>query len=79
MPDVLIRNIDQETLDAFKSKAELNGRSLNEELRQLLERNRPYTPEERVEASRRLRARWSGDPVEPLTLDQIREGLEGME
>jgi antitoxin FitA len=75
MGQLLIRNVPDETIATFKRKAELNGRSLGQELRELLERNRPFTPEERVALSRSFRARHDG--VRPsLTLDEIREGLE---
>ncbi|CAN5144628.1 hypothetical protein BH23BAC3_BH23BAC3_11200 [soil metagenome] len=37
MPDVLIRNIDVKVLDRLKEKAKRNKRSLQEELKQLLE------------------------------------------
>lgn len=37
MSDVLIRNIDKETLDKLKKKASANNRSLQEELKTLLE------------------------------------------
>lgn len=37
MPDVLIRNIDKETLDKLKERAKSNNRSLQEELKDLLE------------------------------------------
>lgn len=36
MPNVLIRNIDDETLDRLKSKAEKNNRSLQGELLEIL-------------------------------------------
>ena len=39
MPDVLIRNLDKETLDKLKKKAAANNRSLQEELKNLLERH----------------------------------------
>jgi antitoxin FitA len=75
MAQVLIRNVPDETIDSFKQKAELNGRSLEQELRDLLERNRPLTPAERVALSEKFLARY--DAVQPsLTLDEIREGLE---
>lgn len=35
--DVLVRNIDEETLDKLKKKAAANNRSLQEELKELLE------------------------------------------
>jgi plasmid stability protein len=75
MAQVLIRNVPDETIDSFKQKAELNGRSLEQELRDLLERNRPLTPAERVALSEKFLARY--DTIQPsLTLDEIREGLE---
>ena len=75
MGQLLIRNVPDETIATFKQKAELNGRSLEQELRELLERNQPFTPEERVALSRSFRARH--DSVQPsLTLVEIREGLE---
>lgn len=74
MGQVLIRNVDDATIESFKTKARLKGRSLEQELRELLEANRPFTPEERLAISRRHRA---GRPVTaPLSLDEIREGLE---
>lgn len=37
MADVLIRNIDKETLERLKKRAKKNGRSLQEELKELLD------------------------------------------
>ena len=37
MPDVLIRNIDKETLKKLKERAKLNNRSLQEELKEIVE------------------------------------------
>lgn len=37
MPDVLIRNIDQEILDRLKARAKHNNRSLQEELKEIVE------------------------------------------
>lgn len=39
MPDVLIRNIDEQILEKWKKRAENNNRSLQAELKQFLERN----------------------------------------
>jgi plasmid stability protein len=75
MGQVLIRNVDDDTIESFKAKARLKGLSLEQELRNLLEANKPFTPEERLAASRALRARIKG-PVPSLTPDEIREGLE---
>lgn len=75
MGQVLIRNVPDDTIASFKQKAELNGRSLEQELRELLERNKPFTVEERVAMSRHFLAR-SGGLQPQLTLDEIRDGLE---
>ena len=75
MAQVLIRNLDEDTVESYRQKAKLKGISLEQELRNLLERNKPFTPEERVAVSRRFRAEFS--EMQPsLTLEQIREGLE---
>lgn len=37
MPDVLVRNIDEKTLNNLKKRAETNNRSLQAELKSLLE------------------------------------------
>lgn len=37
MPDVLVRNIDEETLDKLKARAAAHNRSLQAELKSLLE------------------------------------------
>lgn len=55
MGDVLIRDLDKDVIDAMTSKAKLYGRSLEGQLRAVIEAAAPFTPEERVEASRRLR------------------------
>lgn len=75
MAQVLIRNVSDETLESFRRKAKLKGHSLEQELRELLERNRPFTPEERVEVTRRYLAKFDG-PTPSLSLDEIRDGLE---
>lgn len=74
MGQVLIRNVPDETIESYKQKARINGRSLEQELRLLLEAHRPLTPEERVTLSRSFRARHP-DLQPSLTLDEIREGL----
>lgn len=37
MPDVLIRNIDKEVLERLKARAKHNNRSLQEELKEMIE------------------------------------------
>jgi hypothetical protein len=58
----------------FRQKAELKGKSLEQELRDLLEANRKFTPEERAALADRFRSGSRAGPA--LTLDEIREGLE---
>lgn len=75
MAQVLIRNIPEETIKVFKDRAKRNGHSLEQEIRNLLEKNRPYTPEERVAVTQYLHSKTL-KVSPPLTLDEIREGLE---
>ena len=75
MAQVLIRNLDEETVESFRQKARIKGISLEQELRNLLDANRPFTPAERGAMIRANHARY--EAVQPsLTLDEIREGLE---
>ncbi len=75
MAQVLIRNIPDETVAFFKERAQRNGNSLEQEIRNLLEASRTYTPEEKLAFSRHVRAQTRKNP-KPLTLEEIREGLE---
>lgn len=59
MAQVLIRNVDEETVESFRQKAKMKGISLEQELRNLLEAHKPLTAEERVEVSRRLREQFA--------------------
>lgn len=61
MAQVLIRNIDDDTLEALKARARLSGKSLEQELREIVRAAAPLTAEEKVEASRRLRAAFPRD------------------
>ena len=75
MAQVLIRNVDESTVESYRQKAKIKGISLEQELRNLLEANRPLTPSERGALIRGFQARYT--EVQPsLTLDEIREGLE---
>ena len=74
MGQVLVRSIDDATIESYRIKAKLNGHSLEQELRDLIEANKTLTPEQRVQLSRQLRARTKASPALPM--DEIREGLE---
>lgn len=74
MAQVLIRNLDEDTVESYRQKARIRGVSLEQELRDLLEANQPFTPEERVAVSRAIRGRQAG--IAPsMSLDEIRDGL----
>ncbi|MGE0212557.1 MAG: hypothetical protein AB7S41_12745 [Parvibaculaceae bacterium] len=75
MGQILVRNVDDRAIETFKLRAKLKGTSLEQEVRELIERNAPFSPEERAAAARDIRSRTKG--IAPsLTLDEIREGLE---
>lgn len=59
MAQVLIRNVDDDTVESYRQKAKIKGISLEQELRNLLEANRPFTPDERTVVSRRLREQFA--------------------
>ena len=62
-------------IDTFKYRAQINGTSLEHEIREVLKKHAVLTPEEKVAISREIRSRTKGI-VPSLTLDEIREGLE---
>jgi plasmid stability protein len=74
MGQVLIRNVPEELIDAYKVKARLKGTSLEQLLRDLLEQNAPFTPDERAALARQYVSEF-GKPVPAMTKDDIREGL----
>jgi plasmid stability protein len=75
MAQVLIRNVPDSTIESYRQKARLNGRSLEQELRELLEKNKPFTPEERTAVTRTNLARFD-EPTPTLSIEEIRDGLE---
>jgi antitoxin FitA len=48
MGQLLVRNVDDRVIEAIKLKAELNGRSLEQELREILKQAAGPTIEERL-------------------------------
>ena len=55
MAQVLVRNLDEQVVAALRRKAELHGRSLEQELRIALTAAARLTPEERVALAQRIR------------------------
>lgn len=75
MGQILVRNVSDRALETLKARALRKGTSLEAEVRQLIENDGKPSREEILEEMRRIQAMTKG-PLEPLTLDEIREGLE---
>jgi antitoxin FitA len=56
MAQVIVRNLDGGTVRVLKMKAELHGRSLEQELRDILSNAARLSPEERVALAERIAA-----------------------
>jgi len=74
MPDVLIRNIDKETLERLKERARLNNRSLQEELRQLLRTHSGVEMEAARKMVREIQEKYEAEgKTFPDSTEEIRE------
>lgn len=75
MPDLLIRNLNEQTLQRLKRRARNNGRSLQSETKQILEQAAGRSLEESLKIAagwrRRLKKR-STDSVEAIREDRER-------
>lgn len=77
MSDVLIRNIDEETLKKLKKKAAANNRSLQEELKNLLESHAGPDIEEVRSMVRETLAKYRAEGrMFSDSVDDIREDRE---
>jgi plasmid stability protein len=56
MGQVLVRNLDDRVIESLNTKAELKGRSLERELREVLTNAAPLTPVEKIALFKKLRA-----------------------
>jgi antitoxin FitA len=72
MARVLVRNLDDEIVDALKRKAKLRGCSLEQELRDILAEAARPTVEERLALSDRLRSLTLARPQSDST-ELVRE------
>lgn len=78
MPDVLIRNIDEKTLEKLKAKAEKNNRSLQGELHEILRESAGLDIEEartmvnEILTEYRIEGRTFSDNAEDLREDRER-------
>lgn len=73
MAQVLIRNVKDSVIESWKLKAELNGRSLEQELRDLLEQQAPLTTEQKLALIDRAHAMTADRVQTALAEDLIRE------
>jgi plasmid stability protein len=72
MAQVLIRNVPDAILEAHRARAKALGRSLEQELRSVIENVAPYTPQERLAVAERFQSLTpAGDRSDPAEL--IRE------
>jgi len=55
MGQVLVRNLDDRVIESLRTKAELNGRSLEQELREVLTNAAPLTPGEKITLFQKVR------------------------
>jgi plasmid stability protein len=76
MGQVLIRNIDDRTIERLKLKAELRGHSLEQELREILDRAAGPTAEERLAMIDRVAA-MQRKPTKMLSEDIVKKLREG--
>jgi antitoxin FitA len=71
MADVHIE-LDDGLIRSLQATADLKGRTLEEELRDIISRAAPLTPQERVALSDRIRAKQA-NPSDLLSEDLMRE------
>jgi len=77
MPDVLIRNIDEKTLNTLKEKAAVNKRSLQAELKQAIEEYAGLAHTEVVEMVREIQEKFLAEGKEfPDSTVEIRKDRE---
>lgn len=72
MAQVIVRNLDEQIVASLKTKAELHGHSLEQELRAILKRAAELTPEEKLTLVDRIRA-MTPRRLEDDSADLIRE------
>jgi antitoxin FitA len=72
MAQVIVRNLDEQLVSSLKIKAELCGRSLEQELREILKSAAELAPEEKLALIDRIQA-MQKRPLEDDSADLIRE------
>ena len=80
MAQALVRKINDDTLEDYRSAAKAKGRSLEAELREVIERNRPrrpLTPEERRRLSDEIVRGQKTSSMDSVSI--IREAREALD
>ena len=76
MENLSVRNVPDRVVEDLKLRARLHGRSLEAEIRAILEENTRITPEEfwRIadESRAATRGRWKGDSTQMIREDRDR-------
>lgn len=72
MAQLTIRNVDESTVSSLKTKAELHGHSLEQEVREILKRAAELTTDEKLALVDRIRA-MQKRPLTTDSADLIRE------
>jgi len=76
MPDILIRGLDEETLQRLKARAKRNGRSLQAEAKRVLQSAADQSMAEALETARQWREKFKdrrfSDSVEMIREDRER-------
>jgi len=77
MPDVLIRNIDKKTLELLKEKAKANNRSLQEELKEIVEDYSGIKQNKAIDMVREIQMNYQKKgKLFPDSTEEIREDRE---
>jgi antitoxin FitA len=76
MGDLLIRDVDERLVHTLKSKAEINGTSLQQEAKKALRRGAPLTPDERRRLLEAFHAEAPAPKLAFSTAEIIREMRE---
>ena len=79
MGDLLIRDVDDQLIRTLKTKAEINGTSLQQEAKKALTRGAPLSADEKRALFADLDRMWTGKPRSTSGADIIREMREGVE
>ncbi len=76
MPSILVRGLDEKTVERLKERAKRNGRSLQSEAKRVLEEAAAPGREEIAAVFERWDKRFAGRKFETSSADLIREDRE---